>query len=77
MYDITEHATFTNVARWLSELRASVDTSVPAILIENKSDLERLRAVSTDEGKAFASAYSCSLSPSQVITDSYVSAYVY
>ena len=55
MYDITEHATFTNVARWLSELRASVDTSVPAILIENKSDLERLRAVSTDEGKVFAS----------------------
>ena len=56
----------------------ALDTSVPAIFIGNKSDLKRLRAVSTDEGKVvFASVYSCLLSPSQVITDSYVSAYIY
>ena len=53
MHDITERATFANATRWLSELRAHADP-VATILIGNKSDLEHLRAVPTEEAKAFA-----------------------
>ncbi|KAH9763864.1 ras-related protein RABA1f [Citrus sinensis] len=39
VYDVTRHVTFENVERWLKELRA---------------DLRHLRAVSTEDAKAFA-----------------------
>lgn len=54
VYDVTRHATFTNVGRWLKELREHTDPNIVVMLIGNKSDLRHLVAVSTEDGKAFA-----------------------
>ena len=54
MYDITKHATFESVNRWLKELRDHADTNIQIMLVGNKSDLRHLRAVSTEEAKQFA-----------------------
>jgi len=54
VYDISKHATFVNVARWLKELRDHADSNIVIMLVGNKSDLKHLRAVLTDEAKQFA-----------------------
>uniref|UniRef100_A0A2N9I3V1 Uncharacterized protein n=2 Tax=Fagaceae TaxID=3503 RepID=A0A2N9I3V1_FAGSY len=54
VYDITRHATFENVDRWLKELRGHTDSNIVVMLVGNKSDLRHLVAVSTEEGKTYA-----------------------
>ncbi|KAI9176627.1 hypothetical protein LWI28_005193 [Acer negundo] len=54
VYDVTRHATFANVERWLKELREHTDPNIVVMLIGNKSDLRHLVAVSTEDAKAFA-----------------------
>ncbi|KAL7000586.1 Ras-related protein ypt3 [Sarracenia purpurea var. burkii] len=54
VYDVTRHATFENIERWLRELRDHTDPNMVVMLIGNKSDLRHLVAVSTDEGKVLA-----------------------
>ncbi|XP_019159358.1 PREDICTED: ras-related protein RABA1f [Ipomoea nil] len=54
VYDVTRHVTFENVERWLKELRDHTDSSIVIMLVGNKADLRHLRAVSTDDAKAFA-----------------------
>lgn len=56
VYDIAKHLTYENVERWLKELRdhAGTDQNIVVMLVGNKSDLRHLRAVPTDEAKAFA-----------------------
>lgn len=54
VYDIAKHLTFENVERWLKELKDHADNNIVIMLIGNKTDLRHLRAVSTDEAKAFA-----------------------
>lgn len=54
VYDITKRQSFDNVARWVDELRAHADNSIRIILIGNKSDLEDLRAVPTEDAVEFA-----------------------
>ncbi|KAM1601426.1 hypothetical protein ACFXTN_023750 [Malus domestica] len=54
VYDVTRHATFENVARWLKELRNHTDPNIVVMLIGNKSDLRHLVAVSKEDGKSFA-----------------------
>ncbi|KAK5634987.1 hypothetical protein RRF57_010699 [Xylaria bambusicola] len=54
VYDISKHQTYENVTRWLKELRAHADANIVIMLVGNKSDLRHLRAVPTDEAKAFA-----------------------
>lgn len=54
VYDIAKHTTYVNVTRWLKELRDHADTNIIIMLVGNKSDLKHLRAVPTDEAKAFA-----------------------
>ncbi|TEB31422.1 GTPase [Coprinellus micaceus] len=54
VYDIAKHATYVNVMRWLKELRDHADSNIVIMLVGNKSDLKHLRAVPTDEAKAFA-----------------------
>lgn len=56
VYDIAKHATYDNVTRWLKELRDHADQNIVIMLVGNKSDLKHLRAVPTDDAKAFASA---------------------
>jgi small GTP-binding protein len=54
VYDISNHATFKNVERWLQELRQNADRNIAIMLVGNKSDLRHLREVSTEEAKEFA-----------------------
>ncbi|KAK6341092.1 Ras- protein Rab-11A, variant 2 [Orbilia brochopaga] len=54
VYDISKHITYENVTRWLKELRDHADSNIVIMLVGNKSDLRHLRAVTTDEAKAFA-----------------------
>jgi len=61
VYDIAKHATYENVTRWLKELRDHADQNIVIMLVGNKSDLKHLRAVPTDEAKAFASEWCTTL----------------
>ncbi|XP_057536928.1 ras-related protein RIC2 [Amaranthus tricolor] len=54
VYDVTRHATFESVERWLKELRDHTDPNIVVMLIGNKSDLRHLVAVSMEDGKTFA-----------------------
>ncbi|KAK4702849.1 armadillo repeat-containing protein 8, partial [Phenoliferia sp. Uapishka_3] len=54
VYDIAKHATYVNVTRWLKELRDHADSNIVIMLVGNKSDLRHLRAVPTEEAKAFS-----------------------
>ena len=54
VYDITKKQTFDNTERWLTELREHADEDIVILLVGNKSDLRHIRAVSTEEGAAFA-----------------------
>lgn len=54
VYDIAKHITYENVERWLKELRDHADHHIVIMLVGNKNDLRHLRAVATDEAKAFA-----------------------
>lgn len=56
VYDIAKHATYVNVTRWSKELRDHADSNIVIMLVGNKSDLKHLRAVPTEEAKAFSSA---------------------
>jgi len=54
VYDISKHATFENVERWLKELRDHAEANIVVMLVGNKSDLKHQRAVDTNEAMAFA-----------------------
>jgi len=60
VYDIAKHATYINVTRWLKELRDHADSNIVIMLVGNKSDLKHLRAVPTEDAKAFATENSLS-----------------
>ncbi|PWA35385.1 hypothetical protein CTI12_AA610010 [Artemisia annua] len=54
VYDITRYATYQNIEHWLKELRDYADPSIVVMLVGNKADLGHLRAITTDDAKAFA-----------------------
>lgn len=54
VYDITKYQSFTNVEKWLSELKDNAEPHIAVMLIGNKSDLKQLRAVEQKEAIAFA-----------------------
>ncbi|KAK1151503.1 ras-related protein Rab-11A [Acipenser oxyrinchus oxyrinchus] len=54
VYDIAKHLTYENGERWLKELRDHADSNIVIMLVGNKSDLRHLRAVPTDEARAFS-----------------------
>ena len=54
VYDVTRHVTFENVERWLKELRDHTESNIVIMLVGNKADLRHLRAVLTEDAKAFA-----------------------
>lgn len=56
VYDITRRDTFQHLGRWLEEARQHAHPNMAILLIGNKNDLEHRRAVTTEEGKAFAEA---------------------
>jgi len=54
VYDIAKHLTYENVERWLKELKDHADDNIVIMLVGNKCDLRHLRAVPTDEAKAYS-----------------------
>lgn len=54
VYDITKTESYESVSRWLKELKDHADANIIIELVGNKSDLDHLRAVPTDEAKNFA-----------------------
>eukprot|EP00163_Fabomonas_tropica_P004883 TRINITY_DN1434_c0_g2_i1.p1 TRINITY_DN1434_c0_g2~~TRINITY_DN1434_c0_g2_i1.p1 ORF type:complete len:233 (-),score=45.46 TRINITY_DN1434_c0_g2_i1:266-964(-) len=54
VYDITDADTFTQVKKWVKELRKMVGNDITINIVGNKSDLERNRQVDQDEAKAYA-----------------------
>ncbi|KAF5694499.1 hypothetical protein FDENT_1111 [Fusarium denticulatum] len=54
VYDVTSRQSFENAARWLQEVRDHGEPEIVVMLVGNKTDLERRRAVTTEEGKRFA-----------------------
>lgn len=54
VYDITRRDTFQHLGRWLEEAKQHAHENMVILLIGNKNDLEHRRAVTTDEGQAFA-----------------------
>ncbi|ODV71728.1 Rab family GTPase YPT31 [Cyberlindnera jadinii NRRL Y-1542] len=54
VYDITKPETYENVSKWLKELKDHADDNLVVELVGNKSDLEHLRGVPTEEAKHFA-----------------------
>ncbi|XP_068743826.1 uncharacterized protein [Montipora capricornis] len=57
VYDISQHLTYINVKRWLQEVRDHADSNIVLMLVGNHSDERHVRAVPTDEAKAFAEIY--------------------
>lgn len=58
VYDITKYRTFEHLDRWLKEIRAYADKDLVVMLVGNKSDLNHLRAVMTDDAMAFSEQHS-------------------
>lgn len=54
VYDITKRQTFENVQRWLRELRDHADSNIVIMLAGNKTDLNHLRAVATEDAESLA-----------------------
>lgn len=56
VYDITNRQSFINAETWLNELKNSVVNrgEVKLVLVGNKSDLDHIRAVGTEEGREWA-----------------------
>jgi len=54
LYDVTKPSTFASVKRWVEELREHASPHIVTMLVGNKTDLESLRAVTTEEAAAFA-----------------------
>lgn len=54
VYAINSKESFNNVQKWLDELKGGADKNIAIMLVGNKSDLDNLREVPTDEAKKFA-----------------------
>ena len=53
-YSITDEKSFTNVNRWLTQIKTEAPEEVKIILVGNKSDLENNRVISYDKGADLA-----------------------
>ncbi|CAG9465803.1 unnamed protein product [Pedinophyceae sp. YPF-701] len=54
VYDISRRETFDHLATWLEDAKQHANPNMTVMLIGNKSDLSHRRAVSQEEGAAFA-----------------------
>ena len=57
VYDITNKETFKNLNQWINLANENCNTNAINFLVGNKSDLEKYREVSKEEGKEFAKNY--------------------
>lgn len=61
VYDISKHLTYESAERWLKELFDHADPHIVVMLVGNKSDLDTLRTVPTEEARDFAGWSSCTI----------------
>lgn len=54
VYDITSRESFVHILTWLEEVQQYASSKVPMMLIGNKCDQNRKRAVLEEEGERFA-----------------------
>lgn len=54
VYDVTRRETFVHINKWVTEARQNGNPNMVCMLIGNKIDLENRRAVSFEEGAAYA-----------------------
>ncbi|XP_058093482.1 ras-related protein RGP1-like [Magnolia sinica] len=54
VYDITNFPSFQQVPRWLNDLRAYAHPNAAIMLVGNKSDLDSMRSVPTEDGRKYA-----------------------
>lgn len=57
VFDISRRDTFSNVDRWISELKNNAESDASVLLVGNKCDLEHQREVSKEEAKAKSEEY--------------------
>jgi small GTP-binding protein len=53
VFDLTNHASFEHLPKWIEELRTNIKIGIPLLLVGNKSDLAEQRAVSIKEVNDF------------------------
>lgn len=53
VYDITSASSFESLNHWIDEVRENTPSDITCLLIGNKSDLNDMRCVTTDEGIAY------------------------
>ncbi|KAH3759743.1 small GTP-binding protein domain [Pelomyxa schiedti] len=54
VYDITKRQTFTNIVKWLHDIRTNAEKEIVVMLLGNKTDLVDCREVTTEEAQAYA-----------------------
>lgn len=50
-YDITDPNSFSNIERWMTNIKEHADKDVDIGLVANKSDLEDKRRISKEQGQ--------------------------
>ena len=55
-YDITNRQSFEDIENWIAESEKFADRNIVQLLIGNKSDLDKKRNVSKEEGQEFANS---------------------
>ena len=72
VYDIAKRISYDNVSRWLKELRDHADPNIVIMLVGNKKDLRHMRAVQTDEAKAFCEQHQLFFIETSALSDANV-----
>ena len=54
VYDVTSRESFSNVERWLSEIKQNCETTPTVVLVGNKDDDPNSKKVGSDEANEFA-----------------------
>jgi len=60
VFDVTDGESFEKVKMWVRELRKMVGDDIVIAIAGNKSDLERNRQVSTEDGQSYAASVGAS-----------------
>jgi len=57
VYDVTQEGSFTNIRKWIQDVRTYAEDSVNIVLIGNKCDLDAKRVVEKTRGQELADEY--------------------
>lgn len=69
VYDITNAETFQNIKNWMDQIQKNAESGVNKVLIGNKCDLQRQRAVTYDEGESLAREYNIAFFETSAMND--------